>query len=116
MILFENGRFFVIEETYDIKPTDSIDLTKSNSREDEDRLLSIMKLKVEVKVKITRRQGGNLTRPNKLVWYKYSSGRPFNTNPGLLSRFESCGYFFDLTELITLKERIYSTQLSPTRD
>lgn len=58
MILFENGRLFFIEETYDIKPTDSIDLTKSNSREDEDRLCSTMKLKVEVKVKITRRQGG----------------------------------------------------------
>lgn len=58
MILFENGRLFFIEETYDIKPTDSIDLTKSNSREDEDRLFSTMKLKVEVKVKITRRQGG----------------------------------------------------------
>lgn len=58
MILFENGRLFFIEETYDIKPTDSIDLTKSNSREDEDRSFSTMKLKVEVKVKITRRQGG----------------------------------------------------------
>lgn len=49
--------FFFIEETHDIKPTDSIDLTRVTAGRMKTDFLSTMKLKVEVKVKITRRQG-----------------------------------------------------------